>query len=310
MTEGAVPTTLVYGFLDAGKTHFIQSSLLRDFFYKRGSTLLLCFEAGEEEYDEAALAGKRVSVACYEGGEDLTAFCLRQIEKYRPDRIWVEMNAMTEGLRAALPESMKVVFRELLVDTATLPLYVRNMRQYLQNMVQDADQLIFRGGMKEDLAPYSQLFRLMNRKASYLWEGPGGYHEKAFDLFVPYELEAPELTIKESDYVAFCLHSTARPELYEGKIIRLTAQAAPEGFPGGPDFIGRQVMTCCLADVQFLGCPCHFPTGEEPAGGQWLTVTAHGMLKRDEYGRGRLLLQIKEAVTVPPPKELLLNGLG
>ena len=73
-----------------------------------GKTLILCFEQGEEEYDPAALAARNASVVCYDGEEDVGAFCLRSIEETRPDRIYVEMNTMMSGLRDRFPPCMRV----------------------------------------------------------------------------------------------------------------------------------------------------------------------------------------------------------
>ena len=67
---------------------------LNDFFHKYGTTLLLSFEEGEEAYDETMLTERRPFLSCYDGEENIAAFCSRSIETYRPDRIYVEMNTM------------------------------------------------------------------------------------------------------------------------------------------------------------------------------------------------------------------------
>ena len=38
---------LCSGFLDSGKTTYIQDNLFHDYFYKYGTTLILSFEEGE-----------------------------------------------------------------------------------------------------------------------------------------------------------------------------------------------------------------------------------------------------------------------
>ena len=47
-----IPVFLINGFLDAGKTQFILSTIRRDEFYINGKTLLVSFEQGETPYDE------------------------------------------------------------------------------------------------------------------------------------------------------------------------------------------------------------------------------------------------------------------
>ena len=49
-----IPVYLIAGFLDAGKTEFING-ILRDGFAAEDRTLLLCCEEGETEYDPKSL---------------------------------------------------------------------------------------------------------------------------------------------------------------------------------------------------------------------------------------------------------------
>ena len=82
-----IDTRLVYGFLDAGKTTYIQENIRDDRFYKYGSTLIICFEQGVEKYDEVALSEKRAKVVYYKRDnaendeKEITWFCLECIEK-------------------------------------------------------------------------------------------------------------------------------------------------------------------------------------------------------------------------------------
>ena len=54
-----IPVYLIAGFLDGGKTNFING-ILKDGFAREDPTLLICCEEGEEEYDKAVL--KNVTV--------------------------------------------------------------------------------------------------------------------------------------------------------------------------------------------------------------------------------------------------------
>ena len=49
-----IPVYLITGFLDAGKTDFING-ILKDGFAAEDRTLLLCCEEGETEYDPKSL---------------------------------------------------------------------------------------------------------------------------------------------------------------------------------------------------------------------------------------------------------------
>nr|MCR5311931.1 GTPase [Lachnospiraceae bacterium] len=46
---------VINGFLDSGKTQFINYTLAQPYFRTKGTTLLIVCEEGEEEYDERLL---------------------------------------------------------------------------------------------------------------------------------------------------------------------------------------------------------------------------------------------------------------
>ena len=54
MEETRVPIYLITGFLESGKTSFLNFTLQQDYFQIDGKTLLILCEEGEEEYDEDA----------------------------------------------------------------------------------------------------------------------------------------------------------------------------------------------------------------------------------------------------------------
>jgi len=73
-----IPVYLFAGFLDAGKTRFINN-ILADGFALEDRTLLICCEEGETEYDSRVL--HNVTVVNVEDEEDLTRAFLLECEK-------------------------------------------------------------------------------------------------------------------------------------------------------------------------------------------------------------------------------------
>ena len=306
MNDG-IETRLVYGFLGAGKTTYIRETIQNDFFDKYGSTLILCFEQGEEEYDTSSLSGRRTLVRYYDGTEDVGAFCSRIIEETNPDRIYVEMNTMMDNLRSQLPGSMKSTFAITLIDWSTMPVYFRNFRQMFQGMVTDSHQVIFRGcPSRELLVPYSQPFRLMNQTATYLRQDPMGYHERAFDRYLPFSLEKEKITISEENYLPFWLDAFDHPKHYQGKTLLFVdplelRRSESEGFFS----VGRVVMVCCMADLQFMSLKLD---GDGiPADGGWVTLEANARVGRDEYGRPQLQLRADRIHLAPAPNLPILD---
>ncbi len=87
-----IPVYAVTGFLDGGKTNFING-ILEDGFARRDKTLLLCCEEGDEEYPPKAL--KNVEVVVLDDEEQFTKDALRELEKkYRPRQVLIEYNGM------------------------------------------------------------------------------------------------------------------------------------------------------------------------------------------------------------------------
>ena len=87
-----IPVYMIAGFLDSGKTNFING-ILADGFAIEDRTLLLCCEEGEEEYDSKVL--RNVTVINIEDQSELTPAYLKKLEKqYKPQQVIIESNGM------------------------------------------------------------------------------------------------------------------------------------------------------------------------------------------------------------------------
>ena len=311
-----IDTRLVCGFEDAGKTTYIRDCIRDDRFYKHGSTLILCFEQGETVYNEALLAERNASVVYYDGG-DIKMFCEVAIKAFHPDRIYVEMNSGIANLREQFPKYMKVTFVITLIDWSTFQAYYVSNMQMIRQMVSGSHQVTFRGcPMSKMLEPYSQAFRVMNPKAIYLRQDPMGYHEKAFDIFVPFSLEEDEISIDEKNYLSFWLDSFDHPEHYSGKILHFTDPLEiRKDSATGLWSCGRVVMTCCMADLQFMSFELEEDIGlNDKANGPdrlaegWATLDALAAAVADRYGQKKLSFIPKTIHHLQAPEELIIDS--
>ena len=83
-----IPVYLIAGFLDGGKTNFING-ILEDGFARKDRTLLICCEEGEEDYNPRAL--DNVTVVRVEEEADLKCSQLKAWEKqYKPRQVLIE----------------------------------------------------------------------------------------------------------------------------------------------------------------------------------------------------------------------------
>ena len=225
------------------------------------------------------------------------------------------MNALIPDLREQLPECLRVTFVITLIEWATFQAYYASGLQTLRQMVAGSHQVVFRGcPARRMLEPYSQSFRVMNPKASYLRQDPMGYHEKAFDIFVPFSLEDPEIRIDEKNYLPFWLDSFDHPEHYDGKILRFADPLQIRRGADGSWSCGRVVMTCCMADLQFMSLEldANAWTGiadgpDGPAEG-WYTLDTLAAASAVSYGQRRLRLIPKTVRRVQAPQELIMDS--
>lgn len=317
MTKQTIPTICVYGFLGSGKTTYILDCIKNDFFYKRGKTLIIVLEEGELEYDLSLLSEKNTELLYYEDG-DWNLFLEEAIAHHAPDRIYIEMNGMQLDAFSLDMDSLKIQFSIAFIDGSTLSLYYRNLRQQLQDIVQRSQQIIFNRCELDTLKEYGNLFKVMNGTASYLWEAPMGYHEKAFGILVPFNLEQNILILEDKDMVPFLLDAKEAPDHYAGKEIHFLCQVAalpsipmtdnsmPSKAPSDGSCIcnvGRKIMTCCALDMQFLSLPCYF-SKNLPVIDSWISLVAFGRLQKDAYGQSYLELEAKSFSSAAPPKTL------
>ncbi len=307
MSSTSIPAILVNGFLNSGKTTYIQDCLKNDYFYKKGRTLLLSFEEGETEYELELLKSRNTELLTYSRSGDILTFLQNALDASAPDRVYVEMNAMMPELYETLASLLRIDFSITLMEGTTFQLYLTNLRQLLQNMVKISHQIIFNRMSKEELEPYGNLFRVMNGKAAYLWEGPTGYHEKAFGVMVPFDLNADTLILSDEDFTPFYLDALDAPAHYVGKELHLLCQAARSDESSDTFRVGRRVMTCCAADIQFLSIQCRTTDGTCPEDQAWIELTAVGTLCSDRYGQKSLMLEVQNLVPAKPPEDLVIG---
>ncbi len=103
-----MPVYLFTGFLEAGKTKFIQETLEDRRFCNGERTLLLVCEEGEEEYAPDQFASRTVQIRVIGDQSELTQENLARFAKEtRAERVVIEYNGMwmLDVLYSAMPES-------------------------------------------------------------------------------------------------------------------------------------------------------------------------------------------------------------
>ena len=141
-----MPVYLFTGFLEAGKTRFIQETLEDRRFCNGEKTLLLLCEEGEEEYEPDEFATKTVQIRVLSDQSELTAERLTALaEETKAERVVIEYNGMwlLDLLYNALPEGWMVYQEFLFADAGTILRYNENMRQLVYDKLKSCELVVF-----------------------------------------------------------------------------------------------------------------------------------------------------------------------
>ncbi|AYA99667.1 TIGR03943 family putative permease subunit [Lachnoanaerobaculum umeaense] len=274
-----LPIFVINGFLEAGKTQFMKFTMQQEYFQTDGNTLLIVCEEGEEEYDKALLDATHTTVKYIDDISDFTKEKMEEFTKeVNPERVLIEWNGLWEQDKILIPESWFINQMITIYDTSTLDLYIKNkdLKAYMGKMLKDSELVICNraDNIDEDiLSTYHLQIKAMAPNAEIVFEGEEGEITGDFSINLPYNLEDTKLIIKPEDYGIFYVDAMDRSEKYDGKDVEFTAQVVrPNGI--GDDILipGRRAMTCCEADIQFLGFVCHYKGAKNFKNKDWVKV--------------------------------------
>ena len=165
-----IPVYLFTGFLEGGKTKFIQETLEDGRFNKGEPTLLLVCEEGIEEYAPEQFSGHRVKLKAVENEADLTPENLVQwLAKAEAERVLVEYNGMwmLDSLYGALPEGWLVAQEFMFADANTFLSYNANMRQLTYDKLKSAELVVFNRFKSDmDKMEFHKIVRAASRRAA------------------------------------------------------------------------------------------------------------------------------------------------
>ena len=274
-----IPVYVFTGFLDSGKTKFIQETMEDPRFNAGERTLLLVFEEGEEEYDFTTYPHKSVYMQVLDQQTVTTKQLSDLTKKYKADRIVAELNGMQQvgDLYMRFPQDWVVAQEVMFADSTTFMAYNANMRNLMMDKLVGAQMVVFnRLKPGADTMPFHKIARAANRKIDILYDYTDG--TTAFDDIVdplPFDINAPVIEVKDEDFAIWYRDVTEEPEKYDGKTVRFKAQVAMLRRDKDNMFApGRFVMTCCVEDIQFCGIPCRYSKPRELESRSWVMVTA------------------------------------
>jgi len=141
----------------------------------------------------------------------------------------------------------------------------------------------------------------MAPNAEIIFEGEEGEITGDFSINLPYNLDDKKLIIKPEDYGVFYIDIMDRTEKYDTKEVEFTAQVVrPEGIGDDVLITGRRAMTCCEADIRFLGFVCKYTGAKNFKNKDWVKI------------KGKIKVEVNKQYRAKGPviyaDEVLLTG--
>ena len=275
----AIPVYAFTGFLDAGKTKFIQETLEDERFNAGERTLLLICEEGEEEYDLSVYPYQHVYPEVIDQEAVTTEELSQLFKKHHCERVVVELNGMLQ------------------------------VGPFYQKMPEDWQIVVFnRLAPGTDIMPLHKLARALNRRVGILYEYTDGTTQPdEIEDPLPFDINAPVVEIGDDDFALWYRDITEEPKKYDGKAVRFKGQVARLKKDRDGYFApGRFVMTCCVEDIAFMGLPCKYADAASLHAREWVTVEAtvsvrfHALYR----GTGPILTAIRVTPAEPAKNEV------
>ena len=244
-----VPVYLFTGFLEAGKTKFIQETLEDSRFHKGERTLLLLCEDGEEVYEPDRFCAGNVYVRNIDEESELTRdYLLALQDELHPERVLVEYNGMwmLDSLYGSLPENWAVAQEFLFCDATTFVSYNANMRQLTVDKLKSTELVVlnrFQDSM--DRMEMHRIIRAISRRCDIAYEYTDG--KVVYDDIedpLPFDVDAPVIEIEDRDYALWYRDMSEAPKKYDGKTVEVKCRClVRKNVPKGCFIAGRHIRT-------------------------------------------------------------------
>ena len=275
-----MPVYLFTGFLEGGKTKFIQETLEDKRFCNGEKTLLLVCEEGEEEYAPEQFASDTVKIRVLEDQSELTRENLERFAKEtRAERVVIEYNGMwlLDALYSAMPDGWMVYQEFMFADAGTILTYNNNMRNLVYDKLKSCELVVFNRFTPDmDKMAFHKIVRGASRRADIAYEAPDG--QVVYDDIedpLPFDVNAPVIEIGDDDYALWYRDMSEEPKKYEGKTVRFKCRAlVRKKLPAQTFVVGRHVMTCCVEDIQFAALVCQWEHADQVQDDSWMVLTA------------------------------------
>lgn len=307
-----IPVYLFTGFLEGGKTRFMQETLEDKRFNSGERTLVLMCEEGIEELYPSKFSSKYVYIQSVEDFDDLSPEMLTDlVKKHRAERVLIEYNGMwlLSDLARVLPKEWVVYQEFMFVDARTFLPYNANMRTLMVDKLTTAELVVLnRANDSIDKEEIHKIIRAISRRCNIAYEYADGHVEyDDIEDPLPFDMEAPIIEIGDDDYAIWYRDMSEELQKYAGKTVRFKGIVARNArLPEGIFIAGRHIMTCCVNDIEYSGLVCKWDKANTLSQRQWVMVTASIEIRFNRIygGKGPVLTILDVQPAEKPEKEV------
>lgn len=292
MREKEIPVYLFTGFLEAGKTTFIEEVLESPTIDSQTKTLLIVCEEGFSEYHPEKFVFPNHKILYINNKEEMSReILLKTEEEFLPDSVMVEYNGMWEidSFFEAMPDNWVVTQEMTFFDSETFLSYNTNMRQLVYDKLKSTETVIFKKSKRDmDKEIFHKIVRGANRRCEIIYEyGPDDIELDNIVDELPFDLDSPVVEINDRDYAIWYSHMNEEEEKYYGKTLKFKGRCLLGGGLKDDEFvIGRHIMTCCIDDIQFGGLVGKWEKAHTLEHGGWVIMEAKLLFEYNKMYNG------------------------
>lgn len=305
-----VPVYLFTGFLEAGKTRFIQETMEDKRFNSGEKTLLLLCEEGEEEYDISAFPCKDVFIRTIDKPEELNSANLQNIlKKCGATRVVIEYNGVWQlsQLYQNIPDTWAIYQEMFFADAKTFLQYNANMRSLVVDKLNTCELVVFnRFTTDMDKMEFHKIVRGISRGTDIAYEYTNGQVEyDDIEDPLPFDINAPVIRIADKDFAIWYRDIMEDPKKYDGKTVSFRGIVAIDPkFPKNTFAVGRHVMTCCVDDIAYSCIVAEWDKTSMLQTRQWVQITGTLHVQKHKLYRGRgPVMQVQEVIMTSAPEQ-------
>ncbi len=305
-----IPVYLFTGFLESGKTQFIAETLKEGQFKDGNKTLYIICEEGVEEISKAVLKENAFISCVIEEEDDISFDTFMKLDiDHDPDRVVIEYNGTWDPDKVfeAFPEHWLMAEGICTIDGSTYEEYLANMKQMMTRQFTYSDLVIFnRCDMSQDLPMFKRTVRALNRRAQVVFEMKDGTINNNVKEELPYDINAEVIEVEDDDYGIWYIDVFDNLDNYNGKTVRFKGVVFKPKKGREDIFVpGRFAMTCCAADIQFVGFPCKWKDAKRLKEKTPVYVTARIGSTETPNGNAPVLYADSVEITDPPEEEVV-----